>query len=176
MAEKGWGRGSEGLNGWSQGPQSHGSSRPSSTWLAPASVPPCHARLSSETCRSHLLWGPSFGNAPVSTPLCTWDPSQPWVQSGWRTITEGLATPTPVPQTLRTFNIYPGLQSQAMGRRDLTPVLRLTEVTGLCRSGNTIWLFSALLVSSSGALVLPPRSPGPASLFFQISLMFSLLC
>lgn len=72
----------------------------------PLSFPLCLARLSSGTCRSHLLW------EPVSAPPLYLGPVTALVQNGFCMITEGLATPTPVPQTL-THNIHLEPQSQA---------------------------------------------------------------
>lgn len=85
-------------------------------------------------------------------------------------ITEGLATPTPVPQTL-THNIHPELQSQARVRSKPIPVLTLflRLAPGLCRFSSTIGLF---LVSSSGAWAVPLRLMGLLPTF-QISLMLS---
>lgn len=162
VAEKGWGRGRAGLNGWSQGPHSYGSSQPSSTWLAaPLPVPPCHSRLSSGACRSRLLWGLPFGNAPMPThPIL--GTSHNTVYKAWA-LRAGHSHTCPSDPDDRQ---YPSRAAKpGKGEKNSpAPVLLLTEVLqsslGLCWIGNTIWLFPAFLISRSGPLVLPPSLLG----------------
>lgn len=178
MAARGWGSDGAELNSWRRGPHSCGSSQV--TWPGlPLSFPLCYARLSSETCGSHLLCKPPLAMLPCPLHPCTWDLSQHWVQNRLCLIIEGLATPTPVPQTL-THNIQPEPQKSQLrvGSKpipgQLLPVgLRLS--LGLCRLSSTIRLFPAFLVSSSEAWMVPLCLMGLLPTF-QIALMLSPLC